>query len=257
MIIVFSGTGNSLLAAAGLQRHLGGDIVSLEGELLVSPAGRVLEVPQGEDVVWVFPVYSWGVPPVVGAFIRLCKIKCQPATRHYMVCTCGDDTGYTDSQWSKLIGRRGWNPRGAFSVQMPNTYVLMKGFEVDSPETAAAKLASMPARLEEIAAGIKRGFAGSDMVRGSMAWLKTSVVNPLFRLFCMSSKPFHATDACTECGLCARGCPMGNITLKDGGKPCWGNTCALCLRCYHVCPAHAVAYGTATVEKGQKQVYKI
>lgn len=257
MIIVFSGTGNSLLVAAELRRHLGGETVTLEGELLAAPAGRVLQVPEGEDVVWVFPVYSWGVPPAVARFIRRCKIKCSHGTRHFMVCTCGDDTGYTDHQWRKLTGRRDWNPRGAFSVTMPNTYVLMKGFDVDSPEVAAAKLEAMPARVGEVAAAIRRGFAESDMTRGSMGWLKSAVVYPLFRRFCMSPKPFHATDACTACGLCRRECPLGNIVADGDGKPRWGNRCALCLRCYHICPARAVAYGKETEGKGQKKVFTI
>ena len=65
MIICFSGTGNSRLVVLELQRHLGGEVIFLEGELLLHPSRTVLEVPQGEDVIWVFPVYSWGVPPVV------------------------------------------------------------------------------------------------------------------------------------------------------------------------------------------------
>ena len=153
MIIVFSGTGNSLAVARGLRERLGGDVVVLDGELLLRPSSRVLEVPEGEDVVWVFPIYSWGVPPVVADFIRKSKIKGAHEARHFMVCTCGDDIGYADNQWRQLIGRRGWSPRGVFSVQMPNTYVLMKGFDVDSPEAATEKLAAMAsARAMEFAA---------------------------------------------------------------------------------------------------------
>lgn len=262
MIIVFSGTGNSLAVAHGLRKRLGGELCVLEREVLLNPSGRVLEVPQGEDVVWVFPVYSWGVPPVVAGFIRKSKIKGAHEAQHFMVCTCGDDIGRADDQWRSLIGRRGWSPRGAFSVQMPNTYVLMKGFEVDSQEVAAGKLASMPERLDTVAAAIRRGYSESDVVRGSSAWLKTAVVYPLFRRFCMSPRPFHATDACTSCGLCSRSCPMENISMAPGGtdecssRPSWGNRCALCLRCYHICPSHAVAYGHETASKGQKQILK-
>ncbi|MDE6288200.1 MAG: hypothetical protein K2M00_05400 [Muribaculaceae bacterium] len=58
MILVFSGTGNSLYVA----------------ELLASPScldDRVVRFPEsvqakpGERVVWWLPVYSWGFPPVV------------------------------------------------------------------------------------------------------------------------------------------------------------------------------------------------
>lgn len=254
MIIVFSGTGNSLAVARRLRERLGGDIVVLEGDLLTNPSKHTLEVPQGEIVVWVFPVYSWGVPPVVADFIRHSKIKGAHGIGHFMVCTCGDDIGYADSQWRKMIGRRGWNPRGAFSVQMPNTYVLMKGFDVDSPELAASKMDAMPQRVDMVSEAIRRGFAESDVVRGSSGWLKTAVVYPFFKRFCMSAAPFHSTDRCISCGLCARRCPMGNIAMGDDGHPRWGRSCALCLRCYHICPSYAVAYGKETEGKGFKRV---
>jgi ferredoxin len=260
MILLFSGTGNSAMVARELRNEIGGEIVTLERDLLLSPASKVLEVPEGEAVVWVFPIYSWGVPPVVVEFSHRAKLKGGEQAKHFMVATCGDDIGFADSQWSKLVCRRGWNPRGAFSVQMPNTYVCMKGFDVDSAELAQSKIDAMPERVSEVAAAIKRGFSDSDVVRGSMAWLKTTIVYPFFKLFCMSPRQFKATAQCVGCGRCAESCPMGNITMSNvagenkSGSPQWGNRCAFCLRCYHICPRHAVAYGDETLTKGQKTV---
>ena len=255
MIILFSGTGNSLLVARELQRYLGGEIETVEGERLVNPSGAMIEIPSGEPVVWVMPVYSWSIPPVMETFIRKVRMKGAHEVPHFLVVTCGDDIGFADNRWRKLIGRRGWNPRGSFSVTMPNTYVCMKGFDVDSPEVAARKLDAMPGRVEAIVAAINRGFSESDVNRGSWAWLKTAVVYPWFRAFAMSTKPFTSTSACISCGLCSRSCPMENITMHNG-RPQWGSRCALCLRCYHICPSHAVAYGHETASKGQKQILK-
>lgn len=249
MIICFSGTGNSNLVAHKLQHSLGGEMVTLSGELLLEPSTEVLVVPEGEPVIWVFPIYSWGLPPVVERFIRLSKIKGAHETNHFMVCTCGDDIGYADHRWRRAIGRRGWNPRGAFSVQMPNTYVCMKGFDTDPAEVAHAKLAAMPRRVAEIVSKIRAGFSESDVVRGSWPWPKTWIIYPFF-VACMTPKQFHSTDACISCGLCARSCPMENITMSEG-HPQWGRRCALCLRCYHICPTHAVQYGKQTAHKGQ------
>ena len=134
---------------------------------------------------------------------------------------------------------------------MPNTYVLLPGFDVDSPVVADAKLAAAPARISAIARGIRHRARVDDVIRGSMPWLKSRIVYPLFRRFMMSPRPFRATDSCTSCGLCARECPMGNITIGSDGRPSWGDDCALCLGCYNRCPSHAVAYGRATAAKGQ------
>lgn len=265
MIILFSGTGNSRLVAEELRRTLGGDIVELQGDMLRNPAQVTLTLPgfeetrEGEhpcveDVIWVFPVYSWGIPPVMERFMRAVKIRGAYQARHFMVCTCGDDVGRTHKQWRTVIGRRGWHPRAAYSVEMPNTYVLMKGFDVDSKETEARKLAAMPARVEAVVAAIRRGSDTDDVVQGAGALMKSAVIYPVFKRLCMSPRGFHTTDACTSCGLCARSCPMENIVMEDG-RPKWGPDCALCLRCYHICPSHAVAYGSATAGKSQKPVY--
>ena len=112
----------------------------------------------------------------------------------------------------------------------------MKGFDVDAPEIAAANTDAMPRRVGAVAEA-----------------LKTAVVYPFFKRFCMSPAPFRHNDKCTACGLCAVSCPLGNISMSDG-NPVWGRKCALCLRCYHICPSHAVAYGKETDGKGQKKV---
>ena len=257
MIIYFTGTGNSRLVAERLHECYHPDdkqrnkLYCLEGDRLLHPGRQLLETADGSLVIWVFPVYSWGVPPVVLRFIDKVRFKGAEKARHYMVCTCGDDVGRTDDQWRHHIGRRGWTPRGAFSVTMPNTYVCMKGFDVDSPDIEAGKLVAMPGRVEEIRRAIDRGFSDSDLIRGSWAWWKTNLVYGLFRAFKMSPLPFRADpERCTSCGLCARQCPMLNIKLKDR-RPQWGPACAMCLRWYHHCPVKAIAYGKETDGKGQ------
>lgn len=257
MIIYFTGTGNSRLVAEKLHQHYfpedreGKKLYSLDGDRLLHPGRQLLECADNQLVIWVFPVYSWGVPPVVLRFIDKVRFKGAERARHYMVCTCGDDVGRTDDQWRHHLGRRGWTPRGAFSVTMPNTYVCMKGFDVDTPDIEVGKLAAMPGRIEEICRAIDRGFADSDLIRGSWAWWKTNLVYGLFRAFKMSPFPFRADpDRCTSCGLCARDCPMLNIKMKDH-RPEWGPACAMCLRCYHHCPVNAIAYGKETAGKGQ------
>lgn len=173
--------------------------------------------------------------------------------KHFAVMTCGDDMGYADRTWRKAIEARGWRGLQAYSVQMPNTYVTLPGFDVDKVAVAQLKVEAAPARLRRIADSIQ-GSGHEQMpwmlVRGAFPWLKTYVIRPWFLRHAMSPKPFHATDACTGCGRCARACPTQNITMADH-RPCWGDNCAFCLRCYHICPHHAVAYGSATRSKGQ------
>lgn len=252
MIIYFSGTGNSRHCAQRLAALTAdSDVRELSPDMLRHPASRILDIAEGDKrVVWVFPTYSWGVPPVVANFINKTGLgRNAMQAQHFMLTTCGDDMAYTDRQWRHLLERRGISCATAFAIEMPNTYTLMKGFDVDAPEVSARKLAASEARLADIAHRIING-GESSLIRGAFAWFKSWVIYPWFKRYAMSSEPFHATGGCTGCGLCVRSCPMSNMTMT-AGRPVWGSHCALCLRCYHTCPRHAVAYGKATDGKGQ------
>ncbi|MDE5661003.1 MAG: EFR1 family ferrodoxin [Muribaculaceae bacterium] len=252
MILYFSGTGNTRRAATLLSEALGDtDLRRLTPQMLLDPASARFDMSVGDTrVVWAFPTYSWGIPPVVAAVMRGCMAGqgFSDAT-HYMLATCGDDIAYTDRQWRRIMKARGFRAGGAFSVVMPNNYVLMKGFDTDSDEVAARKLAEAPDAIRRIADAIRDG--GADIaVRLRFSRIKSSVIYPSFVRYAMSPRPFGSNEGCVSCGKCAASCPMDNIAMKDG-RPVWGTHCAMCLRCYHICPRHAVTYGKATDGKGQ------
>lgn len=249
MIIVFSGCGNTAAAAKALAAITGDEVLRLTPAMLRADSPCPQVTASGRRVVWAFPTYSWGVPPVMRRFMRRVRLDGADKLPHFMLTTCGDDIGLCAAMWRKEMHRRGWLAMRAFSVQMPNTYVTMKGFDVDPVPVAEAKLAAMPARVAEIAAAMTEG---PDMtVPGGMAWLKTRVVYPWFVRHSMSPRPFRHTDACIACGACLRACPMANISADAQGRPVWADDCAFCLACYHTCPRHAVAYGHTTDKKGQ------
>lgn len=246
MIAVFSGTGNSMYVARRLAAILGDEIVRLPVK------GDTMPRAESGRVIWVFPVYSWGMPPLLAGIIDAIDIEGAEAAVHYAVMTCGDDTGYADCTWRRAVAGRGWMSRGIWSVQMPNTYVFMTGFDVDSVESASSKISAAGSRIEAIAAGISVGSDETDVVRGAFAWIKTYVIRPWFVKHCMSPDRFGATADCIGCGVCSDSCPLHNIEMKDR-RPQWGHECAYCLRCYHICPRHAVAWGKASRGKGQSR----
>lgn len=245
MIALFSGTGNSLLVARALSKQLGDEILDIASDASLPD--------NSERIIWVFPVYSWGLPPVLAEFIgRQSNLK---GRSHWCVMTCGDDVGYADRAWHQALSSAGASDlRGIFSVEMPNTYVCLPGFDVDSAEVAVRKLDAMPDRVESICQCIRNEDVKTDVVRGALPRFKTRFIYPVFRRLLMSARPFRSTDACISCGLCAKSCPLHNITMA-GGLPAWGGNCTLCLRCYHICPQHAVAR-PCTKGKGQKQVFR-
>ncbi len=248
MILWFSGTGNSADVAARLGALLGERTVRIE------PGLKRIELDDDERrVVWVFPVHSWGVPPFVLAAMRRVAFLGHGVT-HHMVATCGDDCGMTDRQWRKAMADKGYRSGGAFTVTMPNSYVAMPGFDVDPDDLRDRKLSDSEQRVRDIAELIpgieKTAEPYTDVVRGAFPRLKTSVIYPWFVRFAINPRKFRSTDSCIGCGRCAASCPVTNIVMEHG-RPSWGRDCTGCLACYHVCPAHAVEYGTSTKGKGQ------
>lgn len=244
MIICFSGTANSLVVARQLAERLDDRV-----EMMTTADG--LSVAPGERIVWVMPVNSWGLPKAVKTCLRTIRIEGADVARHFLVATCGDDCGLMASMWRKALKRRGWKSVAAHSVFMPNTYVTLPGFNVDSDSVAAGKMSKMPERVAEIAHAIKCGSPIDSIHRGKMPWIKTRILYPLFMRFLTSPKPFRS-EGCVRCGKCVKICPLSNIVLDDDG-PRWGRNCTLCLGCYHICPGHHIEYGSSTRKKGQWQ----
>lgn len=244
MIALFSATGNSRLVAENLAARLGGETIK---PLLTL---RQSDVDGERRIIWIFPVHGWGVLPVVRDSIE--RLTLSPTITNYLVLTCGDDIGHTDRHFSELIESRGGKLQGAFSVRMPNTYVIFPGMDTDPVDVERKKLTDAPSRIAVIAEAIDGNKSVTDVIPGALASLKSGLIRRLFLRYLMSPKPFHVIERdCKRCGACSRACPLGNITMSVERLPQWGMKCATCLACYHRCPAHAVAYGKITARKGQ------
>ena len=188
---------------------------------------------------------------------------------------CGDDGGRSDRLLAEALQQNGYALTACFSVGMPNNYILLPGFDVDSTELAARKLAGMQSRLTAIesvteayravqnqsAAGSssaadpetmrKQSAAAAGLyVSGSLPGVKTRWIYPLFVKFALRKQAFRATGSCNGCGKCARICPVQTISMVNK-KPVWGKDCVQCLACIHRCPVRGIEYGKATERKGR------
>lgn len=251
MVYYFSGLGNTEYAARTIADFLGDE------KVFIPDADCLKQNVAGHSLGFLFPIYSWGVPEIVlkfiqslpEAFIQEVKNKKIPV---WMVCTCGDETGNAPEMLKKCLAKRGLELKGAWSVIMPNTYVLLPGFDVDSTEVEKKKLHNSVAKIQAIAEKISNGKWEWHLHRGSFPSFRTRVLYPLFMKLGISTKKWHHSPSCVKCGKCVRSCPVKNISLGVGDNgPVWGDNCLSCLACYHNCPYHAVEYGKITRKKGQ------
>jgi ferredoxin len=247
MIFYFSGTGNSLHAAKVVCEAQGERLVSLAEEL--ARPGNTFEysLAEGELLGFVYPIYAWAPPRIVLDFVKRMRVR-GGAGYVFAISTCGSEEGDSTRLLKKALARAGLGLDSAFSVQMPNSYVI--GYDVDSKESEEGALRAAEQRLKTINAVLSRRESGIyQLIKGGSPGIKTGLVNPLFSRFALRTDKFYATDACTRCGLCQSLCPLHTISLAE--KPVWGKACAQCLACLNRCPAHAIQYGKDTLKRGR------
>lgn len=247
MIIYFSGTHNTSYIARQLAERI-------NQNLLFIPHSDPSTLEIGDDDLGIVcPVYSWGIPPIVADFIsRLPDNAVEKIKKRnvWAVLTCGDETGEAPDMLKSILADKGLQLSGGWSVIMPNNYVLLPGFDVDSKEVANNKLDKAAFRVREIADLIMAKDWRYDFHYGPWPRLKTRLVYPLFRKWGIFPKKWRWTQECIRCGKCASVCPVNNIKMVSE-HPKWGKNCVSCLACYHICPSHAIEYGNATTRKGQ------
>ena len=180
MIFYFSGTGNSRYVAEHIAVHTGDRALDICG---LNPGGSIT-AETADSIGFVFPVYSWGVPPVMCDFVQ-CLSKDIVTFIHdndipvWMVATCGDETGDAHRMFRKLLKSVNIELRGCWSVIMPNTYVLWPGFDVDSDSLRIDKIDKARMEVRRIASRILNAEWEEKVTVGSFPTLKTRIVYPL------------------------------------------------------------------------------
>lgn len=198
---------------------------------------------EGEKVGFVFPVYFYGVPTIVGEFVQQMKLECaEKAPYIFSVITCGEKISGADKQFAKMLNKKGLSISSIYPLIMPNNSVLW--YELPTPEEQVKGLADADEDLKDIVAAIRKGDV-NGYSSGVGAGLKTSFMQSLYKHGRRTTK-FHADESCTGCGQCERNCPCGAIKM-DNDRPEWvAKRCVLCLACINRCPATAIQYGNAT-----------
>lgn len=253
MIFYFSATGNSSWVAKKLSMTFGEHLFSISDELKKKQERYSYYLQKGEKVFFVFPVHTWGPAVPVNRFIGRLNLQNYNGQAIYSICTCGSDCGHTDKIIKNSLKKQGLVLTACYSLSMPNTYILMKGFDTDSKEIVEKKLHDAPNGLCSIIESIKKGNIDKSLYHKSLfPVFKSTVLYSIFVRFVIGKNKFHTTNKCISCGLCTKVCPSETIKMING-KPNWRNTCIQCTACIHRCPVHAIEYGDITIKKGRYQ----
>ncbi|MDR2491534.1 MAG: EFR1 family ferrodoxin [Spirochaetaceae bacterium] len=245
-IFYFSGTGNTLWSA----KHIG---VLLAEEIQLFNIGRLMQLPapdasaekaaaagtaafttiEAERVIVMFPAYAFGMPHIVRRF--LCRFTINAPYIAALV-TCGTSPGGALAEAARVLKRRG--RRLSYAAKIPCVENYIPIFGPPPPQTVEKRLAVQ----RQVAAR-----AASEILQAKTCRICTfrpfsAVISALFRVgkrFFV--KWFQLGPECNACGLCAKICPAGAITMPQG-KPVFSEKCEHCQACLNWCPQRAISF---------------
>jgi NAD-dependent dihydropyrimidine dehydrogenase PreA subunit/flavodoxin len=248
MIFYFSGTGNTKWMAQQLAQATGEQLLYIPDELRKGKLQYTLQ--EGERLGFCFPTHGWQPPRIVRTFIRNASFILPPSSYVYAATTCGDNMGHAMRILDKELGKKGMKTDARFAVVMPESNVCFSFLHLDTPEKVQQKKTAARKTVAHISEVVKNRQVGvEELVKGAIPYTYTYVIGGYYNKHLITDKHFWVDEeACIQCGLCAKLCPVDDI---EGLPPHWKHdgSCTNCLACYHHCPQHAIHWGT--MQRGQ------
>ena len=226
MIIWFSGSGNSFAVARKLAEKTQDTLLHLND----APAADL----SGEKVIGlVYPTYSYDAPLKVKEMLG--SIRFPKDAYLWVVVTCGSTPGNSIFTVREILQQQDVEIAYSRIISMPDSSAVCFGNDAHGQ---AAKLDAVPAQLEQIAGEINGRVRRLE--HAGRTFSGTTVNSKLFFPIATAAvKQDVNTDKCIGCGICAKVCPNGNITVVDK-KAKVGPHCTQCLSCVHFCPQQAM-----------------
>lgn len=233
VIYCYSGTGNCLDIAMNVAKELGDtDIIMMRSFPCKTDATEY------KRVGFVFPCYAGGFPGKVEEYVRAIHVGIDAYTFGIV-----SYAGYMGCGLSKLNAIHPLNYWKAISHQctciwlFPHNLMLPPMLNASAAQKRSEKLA------KQAAADIKAGVVKKAPPKMLINALESAAWPTLVGL--KAKKLAVNTDTCVGCGQCAKLCPQGNITIKDG-HPTFGGNCIQCLGCLQYCPTSSIHMGKVT-----------
>ena len=251
----FSGTGNTKYITEKLCDKLK---ERYEIQIFDITAERKIPYHSADMLLFAFPIYGSAPPKPMVDFV--CKnvpiIKgkeCIIAATQYFF------SGDGAASLGRLIRKSGGKVRYAEHFNMPNNLADSTVFKIRNGEEIAEIINKAERKAERFAKRIlkgKRSLRGFNLISHAVGyycqrkWWRKGEADKTRKLQINREK-------CIGCGLCAKHCPVRNITIKEGKAFALSN-CAYCYRCINLCPKRAVSlFGKEVLQNQYKGPYLI
>jgi ferredoxin len=274
-IYFFSGSGNSYAIAKELASALSCRLIPIDK--------RVSKKSPSDEAIFglVFPVYhasygGSGLPFIVRNFIADIEDLSQKTI--FVVCTHSGVPGYTIENVKNAIEEKHGKLLVGLSVKMTSPFstfekiahmITGKPLITDAEEEKTKRsglyaewgkqktvllenLQNKTTKIEK-PSGLKKTlleflfFSQKGIVQKRFQRLSQRQSGELETLLKSSDTNFNVTGDCNGCGICAKVCPVSNITIE--GTPKWHHQCEMCFACFQWCPRQAITGEIVEFEK--------
>jgi len=223
-IFYYTGTGNSLAVA----KQIGGELISIPK--IMNSNDLTFEA----DVIGViFPIYSLEAPKKVQEFLSKAKLK---ANYMFAIGTYGNMPSAAMYRLQNLARKNGFSFDYLNQILMVDNFLPVFSIEKEIEKIPQKKISE---NMEQIKSDIKnRKRLEAQASLGNRALTGTlSAVGKIMYNGKEAQKYIVNTD-CSKCGICAKVCPAGNITIEE--KVIFKSSCEQCEACVHMCPKNAI-----------------
>lgn len=232
--VYLSGTGNTKHCI----EKLTGLLDSTAKTVPLESKNVVEEIESNSEIILGYPTQFSNAPFMVRDFIHRNKLLWK-GKKVLCVATMGAFSGDGAGCTARLLKKYGATIMGGLHIKMPDSVcdnkLLKKTLEQNRQLVVEADK-----KIERAAEQIKRGkfprdgitfFAHIAGLFGQRLWFYGKTTGYTDKL--------KISENCVGCGLCAKLCPMDNISNQDG-KALSGNRCTMCYRCISHCPQKAI-----------------
>ncbi|PLW96776.1 MAG: hypothetical protein C0591_08060 [Marinilabiliales bacterium] len=248
-IFYFSGTGNAKKAAEWIQESMKEKGISAEKYNLASKLSMLeIKLADCDLIGFCYPTHGFNAPPIVLRFLwqlpktnnktKVFLLNTRAGMKISKLFTPGIN-GFALILPALILRLKGYRIVGYRPLDMPSNWISIH------PGLRQKVINSIVNRCQRITKKFaEKLMAGKKVHRGLNDLPIDLLISPLalgyyFYGRFILSKTFIATDACNQCRICEKECPVDAISLKNG-MPYWAYNCESCMHCMNTCPQRAI-----------------
>lgn len=229
----YSGTGNTLLIVNEITKVFKNNSFNIQLKKIEKYKPETFN--PNNTIGLAFPVAFQSTFPFIWDFIH--SLPETQGTEIFMVDTLMSFSGAIVGPLKKALTKKGYSCIGAKEIVMPSNW-LPKKIDKDKNEKIISK-----------GLNSAREYA-IKLINGKTKWRRIPILSDLFYKLCCNKfmmKNINTAPGkkimvdkikCVGCGLCAKICPVKNISFET--KPNWSDKCVICMRCLTFCPKGAI-----------------